>query len=191
MSHTHFLVLASWKHLIGIGSNIGCLIMFTDLILFIRNIQTKDLHRSLRLSPCDPRDSHPYRYADKFVLWVILLVSDYGRVNIRSILAGELELYISESEGGFLAERKADEFFVTLIWATDSTWIMWGSLAWLFLTDYWSSTSGYFRNQIRCFFIALLRQAWTVSDDKSWFSNHWRIDSQQVLATLETVELNL
>ena len=158
MSHTLFLFLTSWKPLIGIGTNIGFLIMFIELILFLRSIQAKELNESLWLSPCYPIDLPIHNYADNFVIWVLLLVSHFGRVNVRSIFADELELSISESEGVFLDELKADEFFYPYL-AKDPPWTMWGSLAWLFSTDYWSATSGFSRNQIRCFFIALLRHA--------------------------------
>ncbi|KZR66422.1 hypothetical protein PMIT1327_00445 [Prochlorococcus marinus str. MIT 1327] len=54
--------------MIGLGTNIGFLIMFIDLILFIRNIQAKDLNGSLWLFPCDPRDLPLHKYADNLVI---------------------------------------------------------------------------------------------------------------------------
>ena len=75
----------------------------------------------------DPRDLSLHKYADNLVIWVFLLVSHYGRVNVRSIFADELELSISESEGVFLDELKADEFFYPYL-AKDPPWTMWGLL---------------------------------------------------------------
>ncbi|KZR82890.1 hypothetical protein PMIT1342_00541 [Prochlorococcus marinus str. MIT 1342] len=54
--------------MIRIVTNIGFLIMFIDLILFIRNIQAKELNESLWLFPCYPRDLPLHNYADNFVI---------------------------------------------------------------------------------------------------------------------------
>ena len=54
--------------MIGLGTNIGFLIMFIELILLIRNIQAKELNESLWLSPCYPRELHLHNYADNFVI---------------------------------------------------------------------------------------------------------------------------
>ncbi len=46
--------------MIGIGTNIVFLIMFIDLILFIRNIQAKDLNGSLWLFPLAIQEIYPF-----------------------------------------------------------------------------------------------------------------------------------